>query len=156
MMGPIKHSRSWIFHFTADGECSSSQTEKRNRLYKQHVAGRYCEVISRLGTPCFYMSVLDGASGPCGSDQPARCCNVFILLMTSSCVWAQRGGGGGGGGGGGVRHDVIKADRALALINTLSLLSTHTLTLCFYIFTLTLPPPSSSCLSLPLFVLLAS
>ena len=87
------------------------------------------------------MSVLDGASGPCGSDQPARCCNVFILLMTSSCVWAQRGGGGGGGGGG--RHDVMKAGQALVHINTLFLLSTHTLTLCFYIFTLTLPPPPS-------------
>ena len=65
----------------------------------KHVAGDYCNVISRLGTPCFEMSELDGGRSACVSDQTARC-NVFILLMTSSCVWAQRGGG---------QHDVMKA-----------------------------------------------
>lgn len=93
----------------ANGKCSGSQTENEEQTVSniKHVAGCY-GVISGMGALCFYMSELDGGRSPCVSDQPALCCNVFIVLMTSSCVWAQRGGGGRGG-----QHDVMKAGPAM-------------------------------------------
>lgn len=91
------------------GREAAEASERSARRFKWDVSrGSYRTVISRLGTPCFLMR----ASWTQGelhvfliSLHAASCSNVFILHMTSSCAWAQRGG----------RHDVMEGGLSYSL-----------------------------------------